>query len=244
MGKVIRNVLISVAAVVVFVGAGFAIGSTGFRWTQFFRDGFWGFTSHQWGILASGALGAVLAIVGVAVTLMWQRRQFVQEQQMIELRENRSRSRQAVSKLLDEVHNLGASITQHGDGSLSFGHSRHIDELVKLAGSLLELDDDATYLSVASLDLAEIARAIDSGAILNVDVRDNVKTFTDSYSKVQACIASWNAQSGESHDELISSINAAIHRLRDLLHKVGYPIVLPSERAAMEASEDLNQAEP
>lgn len=86
-------VLVGLIGLAVFVWLGFYVHESGFRLTSFLPPGFWGLTSHQWGIIGSGTVGALLGglltVAGVVLTLKHQNK--IHEATIDEGRRNEAR---------------------------------------------------------------------------------------------------------------------------------------------------------
>lgn len=227
MGKIIRNVLISAAGVVVFVGAGFAIGSTGFRWNQFAREGFWGFTSHQWGILASGSVGAALALIGVAITLTWQRKQFFEEQRLSDQRAIEARYHAAVNGMRIELGKVTGIILAGDPIDRSAEASYNASELRVYSAVFSELGDDA--LSLAAIDLAFVGPALADGSVSpHVDKHAYEKVKKALYD-IDVCLTYWNVEDGGRRDGFRLAIRADIRTLADVAREKGARLFLSTD---------------
>ncbi|QTF71257.1 hypothetical protein [Arthrobacter woluwensis] len=150
MGKT-KKWVIGLSLLAVFVWGGFYVDISGFRWASFLPAGFWGLTSHQWGIIGSGTIGALLGggltIAGVVLTLQHQRN--IHEAAIAEGRRNESR-RNALSASQTFVREL-SEILALDTGKASedtFLYSRAM-----LATSQIEVELDHRYLGRALLEL-------------------------------------------------------------------------------------------
>lgn len=227
MGRVIRNVLVSAAAVIVFAGAGFAIGSTGFRWNQFFKDGYWGFSSHQWGILTSGSVGAAVALLGVVVTLTWQRRQFFEEQRIVEEREKDDRVRSAVDRLRVLLASIAAIIAAGDPRDRSAEVSQFFNELRGVSGKLFELDEEG--LALVAIDMMYIAPHLANEKVTPLVDMKRYGDVLRGFNSIDVSLSYWNIDGGNRRQKFLVSIGESVKELAKEARAIGANIHISSD---------------